>query len=131
MNLLPIGQLDGGHIVYAFFSRWHKLLSRVLIVGLVVLGRVADSWIWYAWAVLLLFALRHPVICDESELGRRRKWLGVAALAVLIISFSPAPVREPDRAVPPSSSNQIAKVPGFHRAAAQVNTRPHSQTPLL
>jgi len=93
LNLLPVGQLDGGHIVYAFFSRWHKLLSRVLIVGLVAMGLIADSWLWCAWAVLLLFALRHPVICDEGDLGRARKWLAVAALGVLVVSFSLVPVR--------------------------------------
>jgi Zn-dependent protease len=96
LNLIPIGQLDGGHIVYAFFGRWHKWLSRVLLVALVVMGRVADSSIWYAWAVLLLFALRHPVICDESDLGPPRVKLGVAALLMLILSFTPVPVREID-----------------------------------
>jgi membrane-associated protease RseP (regulator of RpoE activity) len=93
LNLIPVGQLDGGHIVYAFFGRWHKLLSRVLIVVLVIVGRVADSWIWYVWAALLLFALRHPVICDESELGSTRVKLGLAALVMLILSFTPVPVR--------------------------------------
>ncbi|MGA2185164.1 MAG: site-2 protease family protein [Bryobacteraceae bacterium] len=94
LNLIPIGQLDGGHIVYAFFGRWHKPLSRVLIVGLVAMGYVADSWIWWVWAALLLFALRHPVICDESELGSTRVKLGWAALLILILSFTPVPVRE-------------------------------------
>ncbi len=94
LNLIPIGQLDGGHIVYAFFGRWHKTLSRILLVVLVIIGRVADSWIWYVWAALLLFALRHPVICDESKLGPGRVKLGWAALAMLILSFTPVPVRE-------------------------------------
>lgn len=93
LNLIPIGQLDGGHIVYAFFGHWHKALSRALLVVLVVVGWAADSWIWWVWAVLLLFALRHPVICDESELGSTRVKLGLAALAMLILSFTPVPVR--------------------------------------
>ena len=93
LNLIPIGQLDGGHIVYAFFGRWHKWLSRIGLVALVVLGRVEESMIWYVWAVLLLFVLRHPVSCDESELGRSRVLLGVAALAMLILSFTAVPVR--------------------------------------
>ena len=93
LNLLPIGQLDGGHIVYAFFGRRHKLISRVLLVVLVAVGFVTNVWIWYVWAVLLLFALRHPVICDESELGPLRVRLGLAALLILVLSFTPVPVR--------------------------------------
>ncbi len=93
LNLLPAGQLDGGHIVYAFFGRWHKIWSRVFLALLIVLGRVSNSWLWYVWAVLLLFALRHPVICDESPLDARRKALGWLALALLALSFTPNPLR--------------------------------------
>jgi membrane-associated protease RseP (regulator of RpoE activity) len=93
LNLIPIGQLDGGHIIYAFFGRWHKWLSRILLVGLVILGRVEESIIWYGWAVVLLFVLRHPVICDESELGPTRVELGLAALLILVLSFTAVPVR--------------------------------------
>ncbi|MGA3027696.1 MAG: site-2 protease family protein [Bryobacteraceae bacterium] len=94
LNLIPIGQLDGGHIVYAFFGRWHKMLSRAFLLVLVVIGYKADSWIWWVWAALLLFVLRHPVICDESDLGPARVRLGWAALLILILSFTPVPVRE-------------------------------------
>jgi len=93
LNLIPIGQLDGGHIIYAFFGKWHKWVSRVLLVVLVIVGRLEDSIVWYGWAILLLFVLRHPVICDESDLGRTRVWLGVAALLMLVLSFTAVPVR--------------------------------------
>ncbi len=93
LNLLPAGQLDGGHIVYAFFGRWHKLWSRIFVVFLVVLGFVTGSLLWYVWAVLLLFALRHPVICDEAPLDSKRKALGWLALAMLVLSFTPNPLR--------------------------------------
>lgn len=93
LNLIPIGQLDGGHILYAFFGRWHKMLSRLLLVVLVLVGFLAKSSIWYGWAVLLLFVLKHPVICDEAKVGPARVWLGLAALVVLVLSFTPAPLR--------------------------------------
>ena len=86
LNLLPAGQLDGGHIVYALFGRWHKIWSRIFIALLVILGRLTNSWLWYVWAFLLLFALRHPVICDEAPLGAKRKLLGWVALALLAAS---------------------------------------------
>lgn len=92
LNLLPAGQLDGGHIVYALFGRGHKLVSRGLWLGLLPLG--AFYWQgWFVWAaLLLLLRLRHPyLLYEEPSIGRGRKVLAVAALAVLILSFIPAP----------------------------------------
>ncbi len=70
LNLLPIGQLDGGHILYAFAGRWHKLLSRVFVVALLPLGYFYSPS-WWVWAALLFFfALRHPVIFDATKLDK-------------------------------------------------------------
>lgn len=93
LNLLPIGQLDGGHILYSFTSRWHKLLSRVFVVALVPLG--VFYWrAWLVWAVFLFFfALRHPVICDVTKLGPKRITLGFAALAIFLLTFTIVPIR--------------------------------------
>lgn len=96
LNLLPIGQLDGGHILYACFGERTKYLSRAFVAGLAVLGsyqlfttdfRAGMSWI--VWSVaLLIFAMRHPSIVDPHPLGRRRGWLAVVALALLVLSFT-------------------------------------------
>lgn len=94
LNLLPIGQLDGGHIVYAFAGRWHKLLSRLFVVALVPLAFYTRSWSWLVWAALLFFfALRHPVICDVGKLGGKRVVLGIAALAIFLLTFTVVPIR--------------------------------------
>jgi membrane-associated protease RseP (regulator of RpoE activity) len=94
LNLLPIGQLDGGHILYAFAGRWHKLLSRVFVVALVPLALYTRSWSWLVWAALLFFfALRHPVICDVGKLGAMRVALGLAALAIFLLTFTVVPIR--------------------------------------
>jgi len=91
LNLLPAGQLDGGHIVYALFGRGHKLVSRGLWLSLLPLGVFWRGWL--VWAALLLFLrLRHPnVLYEEPSIGRSRKILAVAALVVLVLSFVPAP----------------------------------------
>ncbi|MGD0134194.1 MAG: site-2 protease family protein [Bryobacteraceae bacterium] len=93
LNLLPIGQLDGGHILYAFAGRWHKLLSRIFVVALLPLG----YFYWYSWfvwaALLFFFALRHPVIYDVTRLDRNRVALGLAALAIFLLTFMLAPLR--------------------------------------
>jgi membrane-associated protease RseP (regulator of RpoE activity) len=94
LNLLPIGQLDGGHILYAFAGRWHKLLSRLFVVALVPLALYTRSWSWLVWAALLFFfALRHPVICDTGKLGGKRVALGLAALAIFLLTFTVVPIR--------------------------------------
>lgn len=92
LNLLPIGQLDGGHIVYAFTSRRHKLLSRIFVALLVPIG-LMFSVSWLLWAViLLLFGMRHPMVYDATPLGPGRRRLGLLALLIFLLSFTLAPV---------------------------------------
>ena len=93
LNLLPIGQLDGGHILYSFLGERTRLLSRIF-VGVLVLMGFFFAWSWFFWAAfLLLFGMRHPAIFDPSPLGRIRSRLGIAALIILILSFTPTPIR--------------------------------------
>jgi len=92
LNLLPIGQLDGGHILYAFLGERTRYLSRVFIFILVLMGAfIAYSWLFWA-ALLFFFGMRHPAIVDPNPLGRFRTGLAVAALAILILSFTMAPI---------------------------------------
>ena len=92
-NLLPIGQLDGGHIVYSVAGSRHKLLSWICLGLLIVLG----IWLWHGWliwAVLLFFGRRHPSIVDPEALGTGRKQLAWLALIIFLLCFTPAPLRE-------------------------------------
>jgi len=94
LNLLPVGQLDGGHVVYAAFGpRWHRWISRGTLVSLIVLG-VGGAATWLVWAVLLSFlGLRHPRLLDsETPLDPRRRWAAVATLVVFVATFMPEPV---------------------------------------
>ena len=94
LNLLPIGQLDGGHILYSFFGDKHKLLSRIFVAALVPIGLIWRWWSWLIWAVLLaLFGLRHPAIFDESPLGTVRNRLGLIAALLLVLCFTLAPIQ--------------------------------------
>lgn len=93
LNLLPIGQLDGGHILYSLWSAKHKLLSRVFALVLAVVG-LAFGWFgWIAWAGFFFFVgLRHPPIVDETPVGEGRLRLAVLAAVILVVSFTPVPV---------------------------------------
>lgn len=91
LNLLPIGQLDGGHIIYSMFGEKHKLLSRVFIAILIPLGFF--WWVWWVWAGLLFFfGMRHPSIYDASDLGFGRRRLGWLALTIFVLCFTSTPV---------------------------------------
>ena len=92
LNLLPIGQLDGGHILYAFIGDRHRALSRVFVAALIPLG-LFFSLSWLVWAVLLFFfGMRHPKIYDGARMGRGRTKLGWLALLIFVLSFTAAPV---------------------------------------
>lgn len=92
LNLLPIGQLDGGHILYSFIGEWHRPLSKLFIVLLIPMG-FFYSWSWLIWAgLLVLFGMRHPKIYDNAPMGRGRMKLGFLALIMLLLCFTVVPV---------------------------------------
>lgn len=92
INLLPIGQLDGGHIVYALFGkRVHAAFSWTVIAGLVIGGFLYTPW--WIWAVAMFFFRQHPLIIDGQSLGRRRKLVALGALLIFVLSFCLIPVR--------------------------------------
>lgn len=93
MNLLPVGQLDGGHLVYSILGRRHRRFSIAVIAALVVLG--ALRWPgWIVWAVLIsIIGIWHPPVEDQDEpLDGRRRLTLAAALAVFVLTFMPTPV---------------------------------------
>lgn len=91
LNLLPGGQLDGGHIVYALSPRSHKLVSRLTVVALVPMS--IFLWMgWLIWAIFLLLSLmRHPPVPQVPGLDLKRKLLGWFALLMFILTLIPAP----------------------------------------
>ena len=92
LNLLPVGQLDGGHIVYALTGEKHRWISRMFIALLIPAGLFFWQG-WLMWAVLLfLFARRHPAIYDPTDIGRPRVRLGALALAMFLLCFMLAPI---------------------------------------
>jgi membrane-associated protease RseP (regulator of RpoE activity) len=94
LNLLPIGQLDGGHITYALFGEKHQWISKGMIPVLLILG--IFFWPgWILWAVIMIFlGYRHPpVVYPWIELDIKRKIIGWIALVIFILTFTPTPVK--------------------------------------
>jgi membrane-associated protease RseP (regulator of RpoE activity) len=91
LNLIPGGQLDGGHILYAISPRLHRGLTLILPMALILAG--VFFWIgWILWGLLLFIpAMRHPRVPTDQPLDRKRILLSAVALAVLGLTFSVAP----------------------------------------
>ena len=92
LNLMPIGQLDGGHVTYALLRQRARLISRIgswVCVALVYFG---PNWI--LWAVLVrVLGRRHPsTLDDDAPVGRGRVWVGLLGLAVFVVCFVPNPI---------------------------------------
>jgi membrane-associated protease RseP (regulator of RpoE activity) len=100
LNLLPIWQLDGGHIAYAILGRKRQkslsIAALGALAGVGLAGWPTPSYLLFA-AMLLVIGLRvrfyHPATLDDGEpLGAARHWLALVVLAILVLSFIPVPV---------------------------------------
>ncbi|MCU0237613.1 MAG: site-2 protease family protein [Acidobacteria bacterium] len=91
-NLFPIGQLDGGHILYAIIGGKAYYFGIAAVAALVLLGIFYWQG-WLLWALIVtLIGLRHPPIFEAERLDLKRKVLAAAALLIFILSFTPAPL---------------------------------------
>ncbi len=112
LNLLPVGQLDGGHVAYALFGRSHRWIARLFMGVLLVLG--IQGWDgWFLWVFLLAFVIRvdHPDTADrETPLDRRRKLAAWLTVLLFVLTFMPEPLILMDE-------DQAAIAPGHEREA--------------
>ena len=106
MNMIPVGQLDGGHIIYSMFgTRKHEVIASIFMIILIFLGIIGalDSffelgfnfgWLgWMFWALVLNFVIKvkHPPVFLFKPLDRSRMFIGYFSIFILIISFPPSP----------------------------------------
>ena len=94
LNLIPVGQLDGGHILYAVSPLWYRRMRPLVLAALALLGFLwAGWWVWFA--VLLIVAWRHPPVLYPAEaLDPRRRAVGFVTLLILIAVFMPVPLAD-------------------------------------
>ncbi len=92
INLLPAGQLDGGHIARGLLGDKSKYLSYATVFMLLVLGLFYSGWLIFALLIVFL-GLKHPApLNDVTKLDNKRKALGALTLAILLVTFSPIPL---------------------------------------
>ena len=107
MNMIPVGQLDGGHIAYTMFGEENSYIVSLvafwvllalglagIVDGILELGLGIGWGGWLFWSLVLFFIVRlkHPPIPDSIPLSKGRMLLGYLSLFIFIISFSPAPI---------------------------------------
>jgi membrane-associated protease RseP (regulator of RpoE activity) len=93
LNLLPIGQLDGGHVTYALWGERARKVGRAAVALLVPLGIFAWAG-WLLWALVgwRLVRTAHPPVASDAPLGPRRRLVARASLALFALTFMPLPV---------------------------------------
>ncbi|MCB0732065.1 MAG: site-2 protease family protein [Ignavibacteriae bacterium] len=106
MNMIPVGQLDGGHVVYSMFgSKIQEAVASISLIVLVVLGvsGIVDGalelnfgfgwsgWLFWGIILLLIIKVKHPPVRHFEQLDLTRKFLGYFSLLILIVCFAPSP----------------------------------------
>jgi membrane-associated protease RseP (regulator of RpoE activity) len=92
LNLLPIGQLDGGHILYSLLGKRAWPVAMAMVAVLLAMGFLWQGW--FVWAFLVLvFGVRHPApLNDLSPMGPRRTLVGIGVLVLFVLTFAPIPL---------------------------------------
>jgi membrane-associated protease RseP (regulator of RpoE activity) len=95
MNLLPVGQLDGGHLLYALLPRWHRAISLTILGAMLAAGFLYfPGWVVFSAVVFFVLGTRHPRPLNfDQDLGRGRMLLAIVAALILVSSFILEPVR--------------------------------------
>jgi membrane-associated protease RseP (regulator of RpoE activity) len=92
LNLIPIGQLDGGHIVYAVFGKKSRFIFLAFLVAMMGIQTFAfPGWALFIVLVVVLLFRHPPVGSEEVPLGKGRKMIAVLALVIFLLSFMPVP----------------------------------------
>jgi membrane-associated protease RseP (regulator of RpoE activity) len=121
LNLIPMGQFDGGHVIYTMFGNHHKIIARTSFYALLLLGMpsLSDallrtmlefvykrdvgqivpfaqySWsAWFLWAIIALYVVKlyHPPVSDETPIDSRRMAIGWFCIVIFVLTFSLNPI---------------------------------------
>jgi len=92
LNLLPIGQLDGGHVLYAFAGNRHRIISIALGVLFLFFAVFHPQWLLWVALIFFVLGLRHPPCMDDRPpLSAWQRTLGILSVVIFIVSFLPVP----------------------------------------
>jgi membrane-associated protease RseP (regulator of RpoE activity) len=113
LNLLPVGQLDGGHLTFAWFGRRAEPIGRV-VAAIILVASLLFSTSWLVWFLLVTFVVKFqhpPVVDDEAPLSRSRKLVCAACFVFTVLTFMPTPLRFASLPTVPVAVEQPATAP--------------------
>lgn len=91
LNLIPIGQLDGGHIIFALSPQHHAWLGRLFFLALFPLGYFWSGWFFWAVMIVLMGFKTAPLLDEAEELSTLHRALGVVSITIFLLTFIPVP----------------------------------------
>jgi membrane-associated protease RseP (regulator of RpoE activity) len=93
LNMLPIGQLDGGHIIYGLLPRYQLPLGVIALAALFWMGFSYPGW-WFFGALVVILRVKHPpTLEDYRKPSKGAIVMGIVALAIFVVSLTPIPFR--------------------------------------
>ena len=126
LNLLPVGQLDGGHVVYSLFGSAHRWVARAFL--LVILGLGFQGWQgWFVWVFLLaVLGIDHPPTGEQVlPLDRKRTIYGWCTVGLFVLTFTPVPITLTEGLTRPAGD----ATPVTHHPAAYSSGQPPVSSP--
>lgn len=93
LNLMPVGQLDGSHILYALFGKKQLYFGWLFFIGLLILSFFWHGWILWIFIILTFVMIGHPYIPTTRKLNKLEYIIGIICIIIFIITFIPIPVK--------------------------------------
>ena len=94
LNLMPVGQLDGGHIIFALNPGNHRLIGKLFFISLFPLGYLWSGWFFWALMIAFMGFKTAPLIEETEKLGTIHKILGIISIIIFFLTFIPIPFSE-------------------------------------
>ena len=131
LNMMPVSQLDGGHIIYGLFGRRSRWIARGFLLAAIAAMVISDNFTWLIMLLLVIFlgADHPPTSNDRARLGPLRWLVGAASLAIPILCFTPTPLDEDQP--PPMSRPAISRPAGIRSARGQFDGSPLCYTAIM
>jgi hypothetical protein len=134
LNMMPVSQLDGGHIIYGLLGRRSRWIARAFLLSAISLVVITENYNWLMMLVLVTFlGTDHPPTAnDRVRIGPLRWLIGAASLAIPILCFSPTPLvidADQDVAVKQSPPGIIQKMPAPKLSGLSAEFRPSAAAP--
>jgi membrane-associated protease RseP (regulator of RpoE activity) len=92
LNLIPAGQLDGGHVIYVLFGRKAEVLLPFILVALVMLGFFWPGWWLWAFLIFLLGRMHAEPLDQITSLDPQRRAVAILGLVIFVLVFTPVPL---------------------------------------